>query len=53
MEEKELAAGCLRTKRDYFHIILSYTQADGKRKNISFSTGLKVRIGTMSRKSAS
>ena len=43
MEEKELAAGCLRTKRDYFHIILSYTQADGKRKNISFSTGLKVR----------
>lgn len=43
MEEKELAAGCLRTKRDYFHIILSYTQVDGKRKNISFSTGLKVR----------
>ena len=34
MEEKELAAACLRTKRDYFHIILSYTQTDGKRKNI-------------------
>lgn len=43
MEEKELAAACLRTKRDYFHIILSYTQTDGKRKNISFSTGLKAR----------
>ena len=43
MENKELAAACLRAKRNYFHIILSYTQTDGKRKNISFSTGLKVR----------
>lgn len=43
MEEKELAAACIITKRDYFHIVLSYTQADGKRKSISFSTGLKVR----------
>lgn len=43
MEEKKLAAACLITKRDYFHVILSYNRADGKRKHISFSTGLKVR----------
>ena len=43
MEEKELAAACLITKRDYFHVVLSYNQGNGKRKNVSFSTGLKVR----------
>lgn len=43
MEDKELAAACLITKRDYFHVILSYNKPDGKRKNLSFSTGLRVR----------
>lgn len=43
MEDKKFVAVCLITKRNYFHVVVSYNNADGKRKHTSFTTGLKVR----------
>lgn len=36
-------AGHLRNKRDYYHIVLSYKDFDGKRKTPPISTGLPVK----------
>lgn len=43
MENKEIVAGHLKNVQGYYHIVLSYTGYDGKRKTPSFTTGLKVR----------
>ena len=38
-----MVAGRLQEKKDYFYIVLSYTDKDGKRKQPWFKTGLRVR----------
>lgn len=38
-----MVAGHLREKRGYFHLIISYTDPDGKRQEYCRSTGLKVK----------
>ena len=38
-----MAAGHLREKRGYFHIVLSYTDENGKRQTPSKTTGLPVK----------
>lgn len=38
-----MVAGHLREKRGYYHIVLSYTDENGKRQTPSKSTGLPVK----------
>lgn len=38
-----MVAGRLQEKNDYFYIVLSYKDENGKRKEPWFKTGLKVR----------
>ena len=38
-----MVAGHLREKRGYFHIVLSYTDENGKRQTPSKTTGLPVK----------
>ena len=38
-----MVAGYLREKRGYYHIVLSYTDVDGKRKTPTKSTGLPIK----------
>ena len=40
-----MIAGHLQIKNDYYYMVLSYLDANGKRKQPWFPTGLPIKIG--------